>query len=188
MSSKLMIVLESNNDGATTASELTPTGVGGNPYTSGAGAADWFRNLATWIEAQIVGRGLKAWYSDTAVSASTTGTFTGATTAGQALTLNGVTFTARASAPAANEFVLSSNVTTQAANLAAAINASTSSAIAGVVGATSAAGVITLFSIATGPVGKLIAVSENLDNFTLADTTLSTGGTLAHNAIITTGV
>ena len=187
MSSKILLVLQSNNDGATTASELATTGVGGNPYTANPGSSEWFRQLSSWVEAQAVGRGLKAWYADTAVSASTTGTFTGAAVAGDTVTINGVAFTARASNPAANEYVLSSDVTTEAANLAAAINASTTAGIAGVVGASSSAGVVTFYSIAPGPVGKLIAITESTSNFTLADTTFSTGGTFSHNSIISQG-
>lgn len=184
--SKVVLVIEVPLDGNTVASAMAKA-VGASPYTEGAGAWESIRNIANFIETQLQG-GIMISYADTAVSASTTGTFTGATTAGQTITINGVAFTARASNPAANEFVLSSNVTTQAANLAAAINASTTEGIINTVRATSALGVVTFYSVVPGPVGKNIALSEGLDNFTLADTTLSTGGTQAHNATYQAGV
>lgn len=185
--SKFTLVVETTLDGATTASEIG-TGVGGNPYTTGAGAWDLVNKIGAFLQTQAQGRGLMISYSDTGVSASTTGTFTGAATAADTITINGVVFTARASAPAANEFVLSTNVTTGAANLAAAINASTTAGIINTVRATSAAGVVTFYSVVPGPVGLNIPITEALNNFTLAATTFATGGTQAHNATIQAGI
>jgi len=47
---------------------------------------------------------------------------------------------------------------------------------------------VTFFSIVPGSVGLNIPMTESLDNFTLADTTLSTGGTQAHNATLSAGL
>jgi hypothetical protein len=187
MSSKFVLVVTTNNDAATTASEIAPN-VSGNPNTVGSGAPGAVRRIAEFLMAQSLGRGINIRYWDTAVSASTTGTFTGAPTAGQSMTVNGVTFTARASGATGNEFNIGASVTATAANLAAAINASTTAKVINTVGATSALGVVTFFAIAAGSAGLNIPMTEGLDSFTLADTTLSTGGTQAHNSTISDGL
>lgn len=110
------------------------------------------------------------------VAATATITSTGAATAAQTMTLLNVTLTARASAPAANEFVLSATPATQAANIAAAINASTS--FASKVVATAALGVVTLTAVVPGVMsnGLQIAVGT-LTNVTVAAFTGGANGT-----------
>lgn len=190
MSSKFILVVTTTNDAATTAGEIAPsTSVPGQSNTTGAGAWDTVQDIAAFLQTEAMGRGINIRYADTAVSASTTGTFTGDPTAGDTVTLNGTAFTARASGAVANEYnFVPGNVTATAAALAAAINASTTAGIINTVGATSALGVVTFFSIVPGPVGKNIACSESTNNFTLADTTFSTGGTQSHNATISAGL
>jgi hypothetical protein len=46
---------------------------------------------------------------------------------------------------------------------------------------------VTFFALVPGVAGKNIPMAESLSNFTLADTTLSTGGTQAHSGIISAG-
>ncbi len=189
MSSKFVLVCEVNDDGATVASHCATTGVGGNPQTTGGGAWAAVDNIAKYLQSSALGSGIKITYFDTAVSASTTGTFTGDPTAGQALTISGVTFTARASGAVANEFNFTAgNVTLTAAALAASINASVTAKIVNTIRASSAAGVVTIFSVVPGSTGIPTVLSENLDNFTLVATTLTTGGTQAHNSVISAGV
>lgn len=187
-SSKFVLVVSTNNDAGTTASEIAPN-VATNPNTTGAGAWDAINNIAAFLQNQTNGRGINVVYYDTAVSASTTGTFTGDPLAGDTVTINGVAFTARASGAVANEynFVVGS-VTATAAALAAAINASTTARIIGTIGASSALGVVTFYSIIPGSVGLPTVLSESTSNFTLADTTLSTGGTQAHSTILSAGL
>ena len=190
MSSKFVLVCEVSDDGATVASNCA-AGVAGSPATDGAGSVESILRITKYIEGQAQsGPGIKVTYFDTAVSGQTTGTFTGDPTAGQALTVNGVTFTARASGAVANEFnIAAGDVTTTAANLAASINASTTARIINTVGASSALGVVTIYSIIPGSAGIPQTVTENLDNFTLVATTLSTtGGTQAHNAVFSAGI
>ncbi len=188
MSSKFILVITTPNDGPTTAGELATTGTPGNPNTTGAGAWDTVQDIAAFLQTQAMGSGINIRYADTAVSASTTGTFTGDPTAGDTVTVNGQAFTARASGAVANEYnFVAGNVTATAAALAACINASTTAGVINTIGASSAAGVVTFFSIVPGPVGKNIALSESTDNFTLADTTMSTGGTQLHNSTISAG-
>ncbi len=188
MSSKFILVVTTNNDGATTAGEIATTGVAGNPNTTGAGAWETVNDIAAFLQSEAQGRGINIRYADTAVSASTTGTFTGAPTAADTITINGVVFTARATPTTVNEFAIGSSTTLTAANLAAAINASTTTGILNTVGATSALGVVTFFSIVPGPVGLNIPITESLDNFTLAAVTFATGGTQSHNATISAGL
>ncbi len=188
MASKFVLVVNTNNDAATTASEIAPN-VASNPFTTGVGAGSAIRNIAKFLEDQVNGRGINVIYYDTAVAASTTGTFTGDPTAADTITINGVVFTARASGAVANEFnFVAGDVTTTAANLAAAINASVTARIIGTVGASSALGVVTFFSLIPGSVGLTTTITESLGNFTLAATTFSTGGTQAHSTTLSAGL
>lgn len=189
-SSKVILVITVPSDGATTAGEIAPSAsVPGQSNTTGAGAWDTVQDIGAWLQAQAMGSGINIRYADTAVSASTTGTFTGDPLAGDTVTVNGQAFTARASGAVANEYnFVAGSVSLTAAALAAAINASTTTGVINTIGATSALGVVTFFSIVPGPVGKNIVLSESTSNFTLADTTMSTGGTQSHNATISAGL
>ncbi len=118
-------------------------------------------------------------YSDTLVVATATMTSTGSATAAETFILANVTFTARASGATGNEFNVSGTVATQAANIAAAINASTD--LAGIVTATSALGVVTITSVIPGFIGNSIQFSESLTNVTI---TQFTGGSEAHRSTV----
>lgn len=187
MASKFVLVVNTNNDAATTASEIAPN-VAANAHTTGADAGNTIRSIAAFLETQVNGRGINVVYFDTAVSASTTGTFTGDPTAADTITVNGVVFTARASGAAANEFNIGGTPTLNATNLAAAINASVSTGIVGTVGASSSLGVVTFFAIVPGSAGLNIPITESLDQFTLAAVTFSTGGTQAHTSTLSAGL
>lgn len=188
MASKFVLVVTTNNDAATTASEIAPN-VASNPNTTGIGSGDSIRNIAKFLETQVNGRGINVVYFDTAISASTTGTFTGDPTAGDTVTINSVAFTARASGAVANEYnFVAGDVTATAAALAAAINASTTARIIGTVAATSALGVVTFYSLVPGSVGLTTTITESTSNFTLAATTFATGGTQAHSTTLSSGL
>lgn len=187
MASKFVLVCETNNDAGTTASEIAPN-VACNSNTTGAGAWDAINNIGAFLQTQTNGRGISVIYFDTAISASTTGTFTGAPTADQTITVNGNAFTAKASGATGDQFNIGSTVTETAANLAAAINASTTTGILGTVAATSSEGVVTFYAVVPGSAGKNIPITESLDNFTLAAVTFTTGGTQAHTTTLSAGV
>ena len=90
---------------------------------------------------------------------------TGGSTAGQACTICNVTLTGRASNPSTDEFVVSATAATQAANMAAAINASAS--FTGKVVASAALGVVTLTAVVPGVLGNGFQLSAgNLANVT----------------------
>lgn len=111
-----------------------------------------------------------------AVSAAGTITSTGAATAAQTMTLLNVTLTAVGSAPAANQFVVSATPATQAANIAAAINASAS--FAGKVVATSLLGVVTVTSVLPGVMGNGLQIANvNLSNVTVGQFASGSNGT-----------
>lgn len=80
--------------------------------------------------------------------------------------INGVTFAAVDSAPSTNQFVRAVSNTTTATNLAAAINASATALVSGYVTATSALGVVTVFSTDYGIYGNQVTLT-------------TTGGTIA---------
>lgn len=92
-------------------------------------------------------------------------TFTGAPTAEQTVTINGVVFTARASGATGNEFNIGASVTETASNLVTAFNASATSATKGIV-ASSSAGVVTLSSKVAGESG-LYTLASTLSNATV---------------------
>lgn len=102
-----------------------------------------------------------------AVQAQATLTSTGAATATEVFVLQGVTFTARASGATGNEFNVSATVATQAANIAAAINASTD--VNPYFIATSSAGVVTIKAIQPGVGGNIYTLTETLTNVALSN-------------------
>ncbi len=111
------------------------------------------------------------------VQASGTGTFTGAATAAQTMTIAGVTFTARAVPDeTADEYLVSATVALEAASLARAINASTTAGVVGTVQATSALGVVTITAVQPGVSGNQIpTVDVDTSNFTFAQAALANG-------------
>lgn len=185
--SKFVLIVTTNNDALTTFSEAAPNGSGGS-LTTGAGAWETVQKIGAFLQAESMGRGINIVYFDTAVSASTTGTFTGAPTNNDTITINSVVFTAVTSGAVGNQFNLGTTATQAATNLVNAVNASTTARILNTVGASSIAGVVTFFSIVPGSAGIPTPITESLNNFTLAATTFSTGGTQAHNAVISAGL
>ncbi len=100
----------------------------------------------------------------------------GGSTAAQTCTVCNVTLTARASSTSNNEFSVSATAATQAAAMAAAINASTD--LAGKVTATSALGVVTITSVVPGLMSNGLQLSAgNLGNVTLGAFAGGTDGT-----------
>lgn len=97
------------------------------------------------------------------VQASGTITFSAVATANDTLIVNGVTFTAKASGAAANEFNIGANATASAANLAASINASVTALVSGYVSASSSAGVVTVVASQYGKMGNLVTIAEGVD-------------------------
>lgn len=126
-------------------------------------------NLINYISALVAG--LKSGSLSCkigAVRASLAGTFTGAPTADETVTINGVAFTAKASGATGNQFNIGGTVTATAAALTAAINASTTAGIASVIEASSALGVVTVTCKVPGLVGNAIVVAESMSNFAWA--------------------
>ena len=120
------------------------------------------------------------------VQASGTGTFTGAATANQTMTIAGVTFTAKASPNENNnEYLVSATVSLEAASLARAINNSTTASPN--VSATSLAGVVTITAVQPGTSGNFIPTANvNTSNFSFAQALL-TGGSNGTEARINYG-
>jgi hypothetical protein len=119
------------------------------------------------------------------IAATATITSTGSATNAETMSLCNQTLTAKTSgAVAANgEFNISGTVGTQAANIAAAINAV--AALSGVVTATAALGVVTVVSVAPGIVGNGLQISESLTNVTC---TQFTGGVNASVVTLHKGI
>lgn len=186
MASKFVLVVNTNNDGNTTASEIGPN-VASNPHTSGADAWDAINNIAAFMQTQVLGRGINVTMWDTAVAASGTGEFSGAPTADQTMKVAGVTFTAKASPNEdAEQYLVGGTVSLTAASLARAINNSTS--LNGVVSATSNLGVVTITSDVPGLIGNGIStIDVDTSNFTFAADNLS-GGTQADYSILSAGL
>ena len=186
MASKFVLVVNTNNDAATTASEIAPN-VASNPHTDGADSPDAINTIAAFMQAQVLGRGINVVLWDQAVAATGTGTFTGAATADQTMLIAGVTFTAKASPDEdAEEYLASATVADEAASLARAINNSTS--LNGVVSATSSEGVVTITCDVPGLIGNGIAtVDVDTANFTFAQATLA-GGTQSDYSTLSAGL
>lgn len=101
---------------------------------------------------------------------------TGGSSNNQTCSVAGVTLTAKTSGavPANGEFNISATAATQATNMAATINATTT--LSGIVTATSALGVVTIRAATKGKMGNGLALSEgSLSNVTKSGALL-TGG------------
>lgn len=112
-----------------------------------------------------------------AVAANKAGTFSGVPTQGDTVTVNGTAFEARDSGATGNQFNKGASATAAAANLAAAINASATDGVSGVVSASSVGAVITISCLIPGVIGNSITISESGSSFSFAGgaTALSAG-------------
>jgi len=126
-----------------------------NRQSSGFKLEDGIPQIISGIRPAKVILGLNA------VQASGTVTLT-SHIATNTVTINGVVFTCVASGATGNQYNVGTDTVT-AANLAAAINASVSAAIAGLVTATSSGTVVTITAVTPGLLGNLItlAISAN---------------------------
>lgn len=117
------------------------------------------------------------------VQASGTGTFTGAATAAQTMTIAGVTFTASATpTESANQYLVSATVSLEAASLARSINASANSS--SLVFASATAGVVTITAVQPGATGNFVpTVNVNTSNFSFAQALLAGGSNGTQAAI-----
>jgi hypothetical protein len=110
-----------------------------------------------------------------ATKASATLTSYAAANPSETFTLLNIVFTAVDSSPGVNQFVLSSNVTTQATNIKNVINASGS--LTGKVTATSLAGVVTITSLVAGSIGNGLMLTRDLTNTSITDFAGGSDGT-----------
>ncbi len=133
-------------------------------FTSGMGARRAFEALREQLSHALLGTRTVPTLTvqDTAVAATGTVTFSSCA-AGTVILVNGVPFTAVGAAATSgnDEFDVSGNDTADAAAFAAAVNASTTAGISGVLTATADSGVVTLTATAAGRVGNAVKV-ENL--------------------------
>lgn len=164
MASKFVLVVNTNNDAATTASEIAPN-VASNPHTSGADAPIAIDTIASFIQSQIQGRGVNVVVNTGSVAATGLVTFTGAPSNNETLSIANVTFTAKTSGATGNQFDIGGTVTETAENLVTAVNASSN--LAGIVSASNAAGVVTLTALVPGTIGNGLELSESLSNATV---------------------
>lgn len=93
------------------------------------------------------------------------------------VTINGVVFTAKTAAPVGDQFLVGVSNTADAAALAACINASTTAGAAGVLYATSALAVVTVYSVVKGVVGNAISIASSNGG------RLAVAGTSTRNAV-----
>lgn len=149
----------------TTVLEFTGANANDLALTSGLRAQEALKEIVNHLHGGMNGArsvtGFKV--ADTAVAATATITLA-SVAANTVLLINGVPFTATNGAATAgnNEFDISGGTDTlDATALAAAINASTTTGIAGVVTATSAAEVVTVTAVRSGRGGNAITI-ENL--------------------------
>ena len=120
-----------------------------------------------------------------AASATDTITFTASNTAADTVLINGVTLTCVASGAVNNQWNIGAGTATQqAAAFVAAVNASTTSLVSGLVSASNLAGVVTLTSTIPGIAGNSVTVAKGVDTGTVMTvlTPRLTGGVSATNS------
>lgn len=92
------------------------------------------------------------------------------------LTIAGHDLSAKAAVANEDQFLIGATDAAYAANVAACINAnSTTSKIVWAAVTTAASGIITIYSVYPGPIGNLITLAETGNGFTLGDTALASG-------------
>lgn len=108
-----------------------------------------------------------------AVTASFTASLSGAMTAADTVTINGQALTAVAATPAANQFIVGVDAPTDAASLAACINAyaTTAQKVVGIVNAVAAAGIVTVSANIPGVIGNLVTCTKSASAVTLGGLT-----------------
>lgn len=144
---------------------VTPTA---SPKEHAKKLETYFKSLASGIKTATFEQ-----FTSATASVKATQIFTCATVvADNTLVIAGVTLTAKASPSGQAQFLRSANNTTQAAAIAACINANTD--LAGLVTATSALAVVTVTASLPGPLGNLV-------------TTVGTATTLEAGAATCTG-
>lgn len=140
---------------------------------------DAINNYSSYVAGLNGGSQAGALFSFNVGAVQATATFTvatGGSVAAQAGSLLNVSLTGRASNPAANEFVVSATASTQAANMAAAINASAS--FAGKVTAEAVGAVVTVTAVVPGLIGNGLQISAgSLANVTAGAWANGTDGT-----------
>lgn len=119
----------------------------------------------------------------TATQGRASGTVTAAAVnVGDTVTVNGVVFTAVAGAPGTNQFDQSGTNTQTATSLAAAINACTDPKVQDLIGAKSAAAIVTVYSKQIGTYGNgYTLASSNNTRLAVSGATLANGAALANN-------
>lgn len=108
-------------------------------------------------------------------AAQATVTFQDSVAAGGTVVVNGVTFTAVASNPGANQFLRATPKAVTAGHFADAVNASTSTGVSGVIKAVLNGSVVTLFAITPGDEGNDYTLTETSAQITVSGATF-TGG------------
>ncbi len=132
--------------------------------------SEWANALTDTIASMFSGNqpdGAFCTVEDGATTALEVGTFSDHATANDTVTIGGTVFTGKSSTTANNEFNVGTTAAATAANLAAAINASTTAAFKGMVVATSAAGVITIRCAGTGTFGNQVTITKSCSVLTL---------------------
>lgn len=137
---------------------------------------DFFRGLLSGAKSGLVKSGVVSELFD-ATPATQTVTFSGAATAGDTVTINGVILTAvsNVTTPTNNQWRVGTSASTAAANLAAAINASTSPGTCGAVTALAVGAVVTVSAAIDGVIGNSILISKSSTAITLGGSSLVNG-------------
>lgn len=141
------------------------------------GARPALQNLANYIQSIPDQQAAVLTINVGAVQATATITSTGIAVANETMTVLNETLTAKASGAVAadGEFNISATVATQAANIAAAINAVAD--LQGKVTASSLSGVVTVKAVVPGIVGNGLQISDSLTNVTHAHFSGGSDGT-----------
>lgn len=111
-----------------------------------------------------------------AVAASGTITFSSTgPAADETVTVNGVVFTGKASGATGNQWNVSTTPSVNATRLAAAINASATAGITGVISASADGAVVTVTCITPGTIGNSLALAESAANTAVSGAALANG-------------
>jgi hypothetical protein len=181
--SRIQMIIETDLPVATLQNILTDSASRPKPY--GQKVKNFFAGCLGGARSATVKFGAVTQSAD-AVAASVVGTFTGAPSVDDTITVNGVAFTAKASGATGNQFNIGGTVTITATNFVTAFNASASAAASGLMVASSLSGVVTITCLQPGLIGNAIQCSESCSNFAFAASATALSGGTGNLPVLTT--
>lgn len=173
--SRLVLTIDTNLPVGTLQNVLSDSS--SRPHPEAQKVINFVRGLNSGARSGLMKAGVVDSGASDAVSASQTATFSGAATAADTVTINGVVLTAvsNVTTPTNNQWQVGTSAATAATNLVAAINASTTDNLSGTVSASASGAVVTVSCLIPGVIGNVLTIAKSSTAITLGGALLAGG-------------